>query len=251
VPAERVPTRKLIGDDDDIPNDTDLIELSKDSLKKRLGRHTAKELRERFGTDSFEEIGGKLQKLADFEKKEEATRLAQMTEIDRLKEQLGTKDREGVEWKTKYDELQTTIALNSEGRAIDKVLRKHFDPEYLAIHRVSLANHLLNCTDEELQNRDAVVEKWSKDTVSRFPKFARTFAPPAPADNGQPVVVQSVPAPPPAVSLTTGPDPNNTRPPAGSQQTTNLAGKTPEPGKANSMTDPEYRAWKAQNGIRT
>src|SRR5260370_36360512 len=50
------PKAKQIGEEDDIPEDADLLQLSKKALNARLLRHTKKELRERFGTDDLDDV---------------------------------------------------------------------------------------------------------------------------------------------------------------------------------------------------
>ena len=55
----------LSADTDDIPENAELLSLSRKGLESRLARHTRKDLRERFGTDNSDEIVAQLKTIRE------------------------------------------------------------------------------------------------------------------------------------------------------------------------------------------
>jgi hypothetical protein len=258
APAARVPTRKLLADtDDDIPADADLLELSRAGLKSRLDRYSKKQLKEMFGTDNADEIKAAIAERDSLKQAAEAKRLADLSETDRLREQTAQAVKRAETAESRATQLEEDYAVAGEERRISKILRKHMDPDYVPYERKLLASYLANATDDELKEADALVEKWVKDRVVAKPIVARkSAAAPAPVDTlgAPPVATPGSPAAAPApvaAPLSTGPDPNAVRPaaPGGTHQGAALAGKTPEPGKPNSMSAAEYRQYKQSSGI--
>lgn len=259
VLAARVPTRKLLADtDDDIPADADLLELSRAGLKSRLDRYSKRQLKELFGTDNPDEIRAAIAERDTLKQAAEAKRLADLSEVDRLKEQNAQSIRRAETAEQRATQLEEDYAVAGEDRRIGKILRKHMDADYIPYERKLLAAYLSNATDDELKEADALVEKWAKDRVAAKPIVGRKAAAPVAAGDtltAAPVATPgspaAAPAAPVAVPLSSGADPNATRPasPGGTHQGPALAGKTPEPGKPNSMTPAEYRQYKQSSGL--
>jgi hypothetical protein len=235
-PTSHVPTRRLIGEDDEIPDDAELLEMPKKALKSRLARHTKTELKSRFGTDDFDEIKTRLDKLADFEKKQEEQRLAQLTETDRLKEQLTAAERRFQDAEKRAERAQLQRVLDTEDRRAAKILSRYIDDDDIEDVIPRLARHINGLSDDECVNPDAVIDAWAKDFVEKKPKFAKN----------KPEEKREAKPPPERVPLTNGP-------PAGGKPSgslvPNLGEKTAAPGKPNSMTQAEWLAYKRQNNL--
>lgn len=176
TPAERIPTRKLIGgDDDDIPDNADLIEMSPKSLKSRLERSNKKQLRDRFGTDDMESIKAKLDKFAEYEAKQEEQRLAQLSEGERMKEELNVEKTARLAAETRVKELQESRILESEDRRVMNIAAKYLDPDYIDTNIPVLARHLDGLSEEDLKNPEKAIEDFFKDLVTKKPKLAKEY----------------------------------------------------------------------------
>lgn len=243
--ANGVPTRKLIGDEDEIPNDTEtLLEMKPSHLKGRLQRATAQErktLFAQFGVESAEGLQSKLDKLRDLEEKEEAQRLAQMTEVDRLNEQL-TKEREARSAaEARVQQIQDTQVIEREDRRVLSIMEKHLDPDTIEDLIPKLARHLNGKSVEDLANPDAVIEAWCKEFVEKKPKFGKDYA--AAASDAK----KDEPAPVKQIPLDNGA--KGARPDGNPVPPSEASGKTPKPGQPNSMSQAELAAYKRQHGL--
>jgi hypothetical protein len=173
----------VTNDDDEIPDDADLVNLSPRALKSRISRATKKELKDRFGTDDPEEIQAKLAKWAELEKGEEERKRAALSEKERLEADLAAANK-----RAETAERQARVA--AEERVVDrmdqqvgKILGKHLDLDdedtYDIISR-KLAKHLAaEYTTEELKalydsgQMEKKLGKWAEEYAKSHPKYAR------------------------------------------------------------------------------
>jgi hypothetical protein len=213
-------------DDDEIPENVDLVELSPRALKSRLTRHTKKELKSRFGTDDFDEIEKKLKDYETLQGKQEEERKAKLSETEKLKEDNAklTKDLEtargearSVKEQREFEKFDTQIS---------SVAEKYLDPDYIEDELPKLARHL-NATLSKREKKTLkgdkltkVVESYFKERIKAKPKLAKDAT----------VEVKQT------TKLTSGADTNG--------KPTNADGKTEKtfaPNKANSMNKGEAR----------
>jgi hypothetical protein len=239
-PGQRAPlppTKKLIklADADDIPDDADLLEMSPRALKSRLERHSKKELRDRFGTDDTDDIKAKLDKLSEFEAKAEKDRLAQLSEVEQWKERAAKAERERDEAFTRARDAQEARIVDREDTRITGLAAKYLDPDYIEESLYKLARYLRDEVDASdlKKNANGVIEDWFKKLVEKKPKLGKDFGAAGP--------------PPKPVPLTNGTEP--ARPGQGGQPSGTALDKTAAPGKANSMTEAELRAYKRAQGL--
>lgn len=230
---------KLSADDDDIPDDAELVQMSPRALKARLARASKQALREQFGTDDLESIKSKLATADEYAKKQEEERLAKLTAEQKLKEERDKAIRERDEFRTKFEERERTYVIEKQDARITRIAEKHIKPRHVAKFLPDLAQAILSSNDPKLaKNEDAWIEGWFKKLVQEEPEFgvnyaASVAAAQAPAEKPEPK----------KIVLSNGAKDGR---PAGSQ--TSGAPKTAAPGKPNSMSDKEIResgySWK-------
>ena len=239
VAAAHTPTRKLLGaDEDDIPNDADLIEMSPRSLKSRLERFTKKALRDRFGTDSFDEIQTRLDQLEDYKKREEETKRAAMSEAERMKTDLAAAEARATKAEERAVAVHEARIVDKQDTRVTSIMSKFFDADYIEDEMPRLARFLLKCDDKQLR-RASTIEKWCQERVEKKPKLAKDY------DATKSAPVETAPALK-AVPLNTGASP----PRAGNAAPAGSAlNRTAAPGKTNSMSESEWKSYKRTNGI--
>lgn len=250
-PVANVPTRKLIGDEEDIPADVDLLEMSARGLKSRLQRHTKKELKDRFGTDDPDAIKSQLDELAQYKAREEEQRLAQMNELERERELRAKAEARATAAETRAAQVQENQVVERTDRRIMRYAAEYLDPDYLDVELPKLARHIANLSEDELRDPDAMLTGYFEQRVKDKPKIGKAYgaAPPEPPAEGAAPAAGAPPAAPPTkiVPFSNG---ANAAPPAQLPSSGEVLQKTAAPGKPNSMTDAEYRQFKTQQGIR-
>lgn len=234
---EAGPKRARLADEgDDIPADAELLEMSQKALKSRLDRHSKKSLRDRFGTDDPDAIQAKLDKLDAMEKAEESKRLAEMTENDRLKEQLATEQKARAAAEQRYSDMRERQVLEQEDRRVLGIAEKFIKPKFIKRWIPDLAAHIAGLDEEDLRNPEQVIESWCRAQAEENPEISVASPPPAPP---------APPVPPPRVPITTGPEATKpTVTPSGA-----ALSKTAAPNQPNSMSDSEWKKYKRDNGI--
>ncbi len=226
-PAPQGPQAHQLGDDGDIPENAELLSLSKKALNTRLERHTNKQLRERFGTDNPDEIKTKLDKLATFEKQQEEQRLAALTSEQRLQEQVNKERERGDRYKQRYQQTVEQQVFTREQTRIESIATRLVDPQFLQYEFQNLARYLqATYSEEELkQLPDQKIEEWFSNRIKEVPKLARDFSTPPPAPRTAP--------------LNNGPRSNDRPPPPQGPQN----GRTNySPSGPNAMSRDEARA---------
>ncbi len=229
---------QLSEDDDEIPEDAELLQLSKAALSKRLARHTKKELRARFGTDDAADIKAKLDRLDEFETKAEEERRKQLTREQQLQEDLENERKARTKAEKAYERTVEFQTFSQFDQAATSAIAKHFEPGFEDYAIVKLKAHVSSLDDEDAprdaKKAAAVFDKWAEKYVKENPKFAR-----AQEKEKEPEKREVK-----KVTLTNGADPH--RPERGEP---NDAKKTPRPGLKNTMSKAEYANFKRQNGL--
>lgn len=263
-PAPPSPTRATLdGEGDNIP-EAEVLEMSKTALKKRLERYSKTQLKQLFGTDNPEEVMAWKQQAEEYKAREEANRLAQMTEAERYRAMQEKSAQEASHWRGQFEQLQEQHMLREQDRQVMSIAAKHVKPKCLDFVTMQLAQHLHTVEEEDMRDPQAYIDSWVKNYVTENPEFGTSaMAPPAP-----PAGAPGVPGLPPGVHSVSIPgqggtpaaNPNGTPrqvpvhngPTSGRPQNAipagTLAQKTAAPGLPNSMSDDEWRTHKRSLG---
>lgn len=259
--VSRVPTRKLLSDsDEDIPTDADTIEMSPRAFRARLERFTKKQLREQFGTDDPTAIKAQQEELARYRQEREQHRIAQMSETERLKEEL-TRERgmrEAAE--QQFQHAEDSRVIDDVQRKVNDFANRYMDADYHEVELPRLKKFIMGCSEADLENPDEVIEEWFKRRIEAKPKLGRDYG--TSGDQGaslgtaqgasQGTAQGASQGQPPAaapqrvqVPFTNGPPPNRPSPPAAGA----AMQKTAAPGRPNSMSEAELREEKRKLGL--
>ncbi len=222
------PEAHALGDDDEIPEDASLLQLSKPALAKRLARHTKSELKERFGTDDPEQIKSDLAELAVFRSEKEATRIANLSEVEKAKEAQKAAEKRADDAEKKAQKAVDSQVFSEYDREAATAVGEHVAPKFMKFAIRALKEHVLTLDEDELAKPEKVFAAWAKDFVKENPELALQGAPE-----------------PKKIALNTGGDPNARR----EKSPLDMATKVPTPGKPNSMSKGEYAQYKRQRGL--
>jgi hypothetical protein len=186
-PPKEEPKRVRLKDDDEIPDDTDaILELSHGALKKRLERHTARELKARYGTDDADDIAARLKEHGELKAAKEADRKAKLDEATRLKEekQAAEAKAEAAEQRARAVEDERDVdkqdaTLREAASSLVKTSAKHWKhisrdfADYMADEKTPKQL-------EAMSEKDMVKEfkKWAPEYLKEMPEYAATAAPP-------------------------------------------------------------------------
>jgi len=234
-----------VDEDGDIPDDADVLEFKKSTFKSRLDRHAsatmAKKLQE-LGVDSIDAAKEKLARLEAYEKAQEEQRLAEMSEVDRIKTMYEQTQTERDEWRRQYEQMVESQQTQAVENTVMGVASKFVDPSYMEEANAAFQRHV-NATPESAIGDDvmAFTEAWFRDYVERKPAFKLAGAPPPPP-------AQTAPKPINVVPMSNGAQVVNPVTPDGSVTPASDAYKTAAPNQPNSMSDAEFRAYKKAQG---
>lgn len=223
----------LGGDDDEIPEDQELVHLKPSDLKRRLSRARNEELKVRFGTADVTQIQKDLEELKTLRAARDKKKEKDMTAVQRAKAET-TKERQlRLDAERSRDALQEQVVVEKQEVRIQRLAEKHVDPEYVDDLFPKFSKHLLETySDSELEHlKDSTIEKWFKDYVEAKPAFAREHKPREDKDRR------------PKVRHTNGGGPNGNGPGKDGP-----APKTFKPGQANSMSNREAQAEMKKQG---
>lgn len=244
------------------------------ALKARLDRARAQGQEPFFralGVKTEAEAKEKLAKLAMAEQEGEKRRLAELSEVERLKAELDAERQKNAALEQRLASHEQEREHEQHEQVVVRVAGEQVIPKALKIFRIDLAAHVkrLGETNPEL------AEKFNERGIKRFtdkwlrenPEFAKQAAPAdAAAGEKPPVVVPPARGATPPTgarpaqpvpqrrALTTGiPPRKNPAPPVnagGAAPPGTMNGKTARPGQPNSMSSAEVKQFAAQNGIR-
>jgi hypothetical protein len=190
--AKTGPARHTVKDDEEeIPETAELLELSAKALNSRLARHTKKQLRENFGTDDIVEIKAKISRLQELEDKEEERRRADLSEKEKLEEDLKKERGRAETAERKHQEAIEQRMVDQEDSRIKDIAGEYIKAKHYKHVSRDLAEFLLGeYSEKELANvKDTTIRKWFKDYLEENPEFAKADAAAAPVakvplDNG-------------------------------------------------------------------
>ena len=176
------PKRVQITGDDEIPDDAELLELSKTALNARLRRATAAALRERFGTDDAAEIKKKLDRLQQLEADEDKRKREAMSAQDRLEADLRAANAEKDEaYRQLRIERNERIVVKENSR-ITNISTKYIDSDDDTIEVVHkrFARYLAEEYGDQIKDpkfnvTDKEIDKWFKKYAEEHPKHAKVI----------------------------------------------------------------------------
>lgn len=240
---------RVTGNDEEIPDDADLIELTPAALKKRLDRHASKELKARFGTDDVDSIKKQIARAAELEKKEEETKRAAMTEAEKLRADLKKETDKRVAAEERYNTHVLQNAIEKQETRVSTLASKHLKPKYIRgdfFHDFAMWLKDEFKDDELAKVSDAKLDKFFVGYLKENPEFAKDFKSSDKTDEtaegaegAGTMTVEKVP-------LNNGAKVNA----SGTKTKSGAAGtKDFSPRAANAMTRGEARAEAAKRGI--
>lgn len=240
--SQSAPTRKqLAADDDAIPDDAEMFEISRAALKKRLDRAKRSELVKAFGTDNVEDILAWKQQAEAAKAREEEQRLAQMTEAERYKVQFDKAQQEASTWKDKYTQLEESYAIREQDTKMNSIAEKHIHPKLMNAIMMEFAMHLQGVDESELQDPQAYAENWFSTYAQENPEFGVKKEQPSTPQ-------QMMPTPPKQTQMPVSNGASTAGRPSPGQTSGQVAQKTLAPGKPNSMSPDEAKRWMRENG---
>jgi hypothetical protein len=167
--------------DGEIPEDADLLELSKSSLKSRLNRHTTSELKKRFGTDDVDKIKKDLDELATLRKEKDDKRKAELSELDREKEEHAKTKSRAEAAEARARESYELREFDKEDRRVTKIATAHVDPDHVDYEMAKFARYLRKTyTDKELLKLEGaafkkVADDYFTQRVKDKPKIGKDY----------------------------------------------------------------------------
>jgi len=245
---------RLAGNDD-IPEDADLLELSRSALDSRLRRHTSAELKKRFGTDDPDTIKAKLDKLAQMEADEEKRKQQEMSEVEREKDLRAKAEARAAQAEARARAVAEDRVFEKQDTFLSRVAGKHIDEDYIEAELQRFAKHLR----QEYPGKDGqkqldkmtpkqietMAGKFFEERVKAKPRLSKGYEMTLreqiekEVKEGQKAKAK--------VPITTGA--KEGKPP---EKSDDAAGqpKTFAPGKPNSYTDAEAKAKMRELGVR-
>jgi hypothetical protein len=236
----------LLGEnDDEIPPDADLLQLSRSAFKSRLERFSKKELRAHFGSDNIDEIKGKLAKFSEYETKAEEERRKTLSEQDRLKEDIDKATKRAEAAEQRAQQLEETHQFEQEETKMSRLAERFIDPDYIDAELSAFAKHLRKTYTKEqaekLTEKD-FEEYWTK-RVEAKPKLAKDYEEKIKKAAGDGKTPETPPKPP----LTNGAAPNK---PGSAAPSGGAQPKTYSPSGPNAMSTAEARQKAGAEGYR-
>ena len=254
TPPKTEPKRHRLEVDGDIPDDAELLELSKTALKGRLSRHTTAELKKRFGTDDVDSIKKDLDELKTLREEKEENRKKALSELEREKEERVKETARADAAEAKAREASSLRVYDKENRRVEKIAAKYIDEDYTDRELYKFADYLLKTYSEKELGKlrgagfEAEAEKFFKGRVEKKPKLAKDYETTREAAIRQELKDEAA-GKKPKVKVTNGGDTSGRGTPPKTEETSEP--KTFAPGKKNSMSDKEAReGLKALNGGR-
>jgi len=242
---------KLEDDDDEIPEDADLLDLTPRGLKNRLTRAKNSVLKERFGTTDVDSIVAKLKKLEEFEEKEAKAKKEKMDKEERLAAEKAEAEDRAAKAEARAKAVEEERAVEKEGTRLKGLCEDQIKPKYWRHVKADLAEWILNGEDGEPRSpkeiralKDKDIKKWLGNYLKDNPEFSAGAA----ADAAKAAKEEKDKK----KGLNTGADNDDEK--TGTDGDTDpsvdpATGKTLKPGRPNSMTKAEAQAFLRKKGI--
>lgn len=204
--------------------------------KKAAREEEKKRLKEIFGTDDPEEIKRIKEEHQRLKTETEKQKRERMSREQRLQEDLKREQKVKEELEQRIQKMERDAAFAQQDSAIRGLAAKHIAQDYvddvMFIYARTVLANMDQAEADKVTEKD--IAKWFADYAKKRPAFAREQG-----GNGTPAKKKPI---------STG------KPPAGKPKPTGGSeshqGKTPAPGKPNSMTKEELAKYKKERGIQ-
>lgn len=196
-----------------------------------------------------EEAKAALDRAKELETKEKEKKLSEMSELERYKTQLQEQADENARLKAEAEAAQESVMVERQDRFVGNIANEYVKPKALAYASFAFKTHLKSLPDEKVEK---MTERDVRKFFTEFVKENPELAPSASADGGDATkpAPKTVTAPPARRPITNGaPPPRRAAPPANPNGNGGNGGKTPLPGRPNSMSPAEVRAYAASKGV--
>lgn len=219
--------KRLSADDDEVPEEEDLLQMSPRALKARLARASKAQLKEAFGTDDVDLIQKKIKAGEEYEAKKEEERKARLSAEEKLKEERDAAMKERDEAKTALEKEKLARTVEKQDTRITRIAERHLKSKHVSKFLPDLARAILKAADEGdkklIKNEEAWIDSWFAKQIEEDPVFGKDF------DANQPEKPEAKRLPFSNGARAERPTPDGK---AGSP-------KTAAPGKPNSMSQKE------------
>lgn len=233
---DQEPKTITVGDDEYIVDPRGMVQIPMAAFKKRLNRYNKTQLKEAFGTDDVEDLKSRLAEHGELKAQSEKQRIATLKKEEQLAEELAKERKLREEMEHRANQLAEDREYREADQEIRQLAESYVKPgKFVKLAMVEFAEYVRELDDDEaekLKPRD--VRAWFEKYAKENPDLAK----PDKAGEKKPEVKKPI-------SHGAGDQGSPPAAPAG------VGGKTPRPGAANSMTDAEYRAYKASLGLRS
>lgn len=207
---------------------SDGITLSTAQFRERLERSNAKFLRDNFGTDNVQELVSQFEEAKKLRAAEDQRRREQMTETQRLNEDLARERARATAAEQSVKALREGQEVERERRRVAGLASKYIDAAYTDVALIKWAKEVQALPKKQLARMtDGDLEKWFRDYAKAHPQLAKARA--------QAPTTRTAPTGP-----TNGPGPGGGQRPAASRPVSPTA-KTAKPNQPNSMSKAEIR----------
>lgn len=180
-PSTQTQKRVSLKGDEDIPDDADLIEMSPRAFKSKLSRHTASELKKRFGTDDHEKILGDLKELETLRADKEKARQSQLTKEQQLEEKAQKAETRAQAAETRARQVEEARTYEKEDSRMSRLAAKFLDEDHVDVELTRFAKHLTdNFPRKDLERMkpkeiEAEATRYFEERVKAKPKIGREY----------------------------------------------------------------------------
>lgn len=159
-------------------------EIPEERVSDIKARERRRFLKEHYGTEDEEQAAAikanrekKIKRAEELEAEQEKARLANLSELDRVKEELRIEREKAAAEKQRLEsQVQNTrseLELERQDVQISSIASKHVAPKFLKTAKIELGEYIETLTKAQLADFDQKkIDKWFRDFVKENPEFA-------------------------------------------------------------------------------
>ena len=159
-------------------------EIPEERVSEIKARERRKLLKELYGTEDEDQAAviradreKKIKRAEEFEAEQEKARLANLSELDRLKEELRIEREQRAAEKTRLEGqltgTKTELEVERQDMLISGIGQKHIAPKFLKTAKVEFGEYVDGLTKGQLAELDQKkIDKWFRDYAKENPEFA-------------------------------------------------------------------------------
>lgn len=229
------PRKVKVGDEEFATDERGQIAMPVKAFESRLRRASKKSLEEAFGTSDITAIKKQLARAKELEAKQEEATRAQMSELERIKADLKSRDEKLQETTSQLEQLRAEREFERTDSVVMSTAAKYVDPQYADVAAIKFGQYVR----DELTEKEAK-RLTTKDVAAWFDEYAKEH----------PALAVKKPREPKEPEARREPLNNGApeRKPTPKPDTT-TGSKTAKLGQANSMTDAEWQEFKKKSGF--